>query len=71
VAGRIVRQGHGGDPGAYLAVGDASTILARIEEFRDAGISKFVLRPIASSGEDFMDQTQRLIETVIPSVHGR
>lgn len=66
----LARQGRGGDPAAYLAVGDASTILARIQEFRDAGISKFVLRPIASGGEDFMDQTQRLIDTVIPSVHG-
>jgi len=66
----LARQGHAGDPGAYLAVGDASTILARVQEFRDSGISKFVLRPIASGGEDFMDQTRRLIDTVIPSVHG-
>lgn len=44
----LARQGHRGDPAAYLAVGDASTILARIQEFRDAGISKFVLRPISS-----------------------
>jgi hypothetical protein len=55
VAG-LARQGHAGDPALYLAVGDASTILARVREFRDAGISKFVLRPLASEGADFVDQ---------------
>jgi probable F420-dependent oxidoreductase len=54
------------DPGRYLAVGDADTILARIAAFRDQGISKFVLRPIADSDEEMVEQSLRLSREVIP-----
>ncbi len=57
------------DPLAYLAVGDAAAIAARAAEYVDAGISKFVLRPVAESDEGWMEQTRRLIEEVIPLVH--
>jgi probable F420-dependent oxidoreductase len=60
-----------GDARAYLAVGGADDILARIDEYRRAGISKFVLRPIAANEDEVLDQTRRLIETVIPVVHRR
>ncbi len=59
------------DPRDYLAVGDEGDILARIDEYRRAGVSKFVLRPLAESEDEVLDQTRRLIETVIPAVHGR
>jgi probable F420-dependent oxidoreductase len=58
-----------GEPRAVLAVGDADAIVRRVEEYRAAGISKFVLRPIAVGDHDFLDQTRRLIAEVIPRVH--
>ncbi len=57
------------DPTQYLAVGSAADIASRAAEYVDAGISKFVLRPVASGDEEIMTQTQRLIEEVIPLVH--
>jgi probable F420-dependent oxidoreductase len=59
------------DPRDYLAVGNASDILARVEDYRRAGISKFVMRPIAGNEDEVIDQTRRLIEEVIPVVHAR
>jgi probable F420-dependent oxidoreductase len=66
----FARLGAGANPRDYLAVGGASDIIARIREYIDAGISKFVLRPIAGSDEDLRKQTQRLIDEVVPIVHG-
>ncbi len=57
------------DPRDYLAVGDARAILDRIEQYKAAGVSKFVLRPMASDDQDFMDQTRRLIDEVLPIAH--
>ena len=47
---------------------DADTILARIAAFRDQGISKFVLRPIADSDDEMVEQSRRLSREVIPFV---
>ncbi len=58
------------DPRSLIAVGDADAIIERINEFRAAGVSKFVLRPIADHDADLYDQTQRLVDTVLPIVHG-
>lgn len=69
-AAPFARRGPEVDPRDYLAVGDASTILERVAAFRAVGISKFVLRPLASGDDDVLDQTQRLIETVLPAIHG-
>ncbi len=57
------------DPKRYLAAGGASEILARLDEYLAAGVSKFVLRPMASGEEDVMEQTRRLVEEVLPIVH--
>lgn len=54
------------DPFEYMAVGKAETIAARIREYIVAGVSKFVLRPIAESDDDLLHQTRRLTEEVIP-----
>lgn len=54
----------------YLAVGGAADIIARAREYEEAGASKFVLRPIASTDTEMLAQTRRLIEEVIPEVHG-
>lgn len=50
----------------YVAAGNADTILNRIHEYRRAGVSKFVMIPIASGDADLMDQAERLIEEVLP-----
>lgn len=63
------RLGPEADPAASFAVGDADAILARAREYIDAGISKFVLRPLASGDDEFLDQTRRLIEDVLPRLH--
>ena len=57
------------DPHDYLAVGDAETIIQRVGEYRAAGASKFVLRPVAQGEGEVFKQTQRLLETVLPAVH--
>ena len=59
------------DPRDYFAVGDASAILERIDEYAAAGVSKFVMRPIAESDDELVAQTRMLAETVLPVVHGQ
>ena len=52
----------------FLAVGDVEDIMALLQRFREAGVHKFILRPIAHGTEDFIDQTRLLIERVLPEV---
>jgi probable F420-dependent oxidoreductase len=59
---------RGVDPDHYFAVGGPDEIRAQIERYRRAGVSKFVLRPLAHGPADLLDQTRQLIETVIPAV---
>jgi probable F420-dependent oxidoreductase len=61
----------GRDPRGYFAVGDAGAILARIAEYIEAGVSKFILRPAARGDEDTLRQTRRLIDEVLPRVVAR
>lgn len=65
-AAALSRLPEAPDPFTYLAAGDASAIAFRLREYIEAGISKFVLRPIAESDEELMEQTARLTEEVIP-----
>ncbi|MGH7211788.1 MAG: hypothetical protein ACREF1_10055, partial [Acetobacteraceae bacterium] len=65
------RARTGRDPAGYFAVGDAMTIAGRIGEYVEAGVSKFILRPVASGEEEMLEQTRRLIEEVLPSVAAR
>jgi hypothetical protein len=55
----------------YFAIGSAETILERIAQYMDAGLSKFILRPVGVDGEDVLAQTRKLIETVLPLVAAR
>ena len=50
------------DPMIYYAIGDAATIVERIEEYVRVGIYKFILRPLSRDDDDFLVQTRRLIE---------
>ncbi len=69
-AAGLARVADAGDPRDYIAVGGAEDILRRIEQYRAAGVSKFVLRPLATGDDEVFEQTRRLIETVVPVVHG-
>jgi probable F420-dependent oxidoreductase len=61
----------GRDPGRYFAVGDAGTVLERITQYVDAGISKFILRPVGAGGDEVVAQTRQLIDQVLPLVAAR
>ena len=58
----------GFDPRAYHAIGDADAIVERCRQYIAAGVSKFVLIPLARGEADVMDQCRRLIAEVIPRV---
>jgi alkanesulfonate monooxygenase SsuD/methylene tetrahydromethanopterin reductase-like flavin-dependent oxidoreductase (luciferase family) len=65
------RRRTGRDPAERFVVGDAAAVLARIEAFVAAGVSKFILRPAAAGDEEMLAQTQQLIEEVLPAVAAR
>jgi probable F420-dependent oxidoreductase len=64
------RARTGRDPLAYFAIGDAETVMARITAYVDAGVSKFILRPVARGDADVLEQTRRMIEEVLPHIKG-
>jgi probable F420-dependent oxidoreductase len=55
----------------YFVIGDAGTILSRIENLVAAGVSKFVLRPLLRGEEAVLAQTRHLIENLLPAVAAR
>ncbi len=48
------------------AMGDPSEVLARIREFRENGVTKFIAIPLARSGEEMNEQCRLLSTEVIP-----
>ena len=54
------------DPRAWLAVGDADAVLDRVRAYVAAGVSKFVMIPLAEDEEDVLEQTRRLVAEVLP-----
>jgi alkanesulfonate monooxygenase SsuD/methylene tetrahydromethanopterin reductase-like flavin-dependent oxidoreductase (luciferase family) len=61
----------GRDATHAFAIGDADTILARIAEYVDAGVSKFILRPLGGDDDALLTQTRQLIEQVLPRAETR
>jgi probable F420-dependent oxidoreductase len=59
------------DPLSYFAIGDTDAILGRIAAYIDAGISKFILRPMGRDDAEVIAQTERLIGEVLPAVARR
>jgi probable F420-dependent oxidoreductase len=57
------------DPRAMMAVGGKDEVIQLCEVLRSVGISKFVLRPIAASDEEMLEQSRLVAEQVIPTVH--
>jgi probable F420-dependent oxidoreductase len=73
VVGRypLLRRPRGRDPQtlkALLCVGDSRGLITRIEAYKQAGASKFVLFPIAEGSRDVFEQTRRVVEEVLPAV---
>jgi alkanesulfonate monooxygenase SsuD/methylene tetrahydromethanopterin reductase-like flavin-dependent oxidoreductase (luciferase family) len=54
-----------------LAIGSVQDIIARIEQYKAAGASKFVLLPIAMGDRDVFDQTRRACEEILPVIEDR
>jgi alkanesulfonate monooxygenase SsuD/methylene tetrahydromethanopterin reductase-like flavin-dependent oxidoreductase (luciferase family) len=54
-----------------FAVGDADAILARVAEYVDAGVSKFILQPLGDDDDAILAQTRLLIEQVLPRAEAR
>ncbi len=65
---RFLTERLGRKPEGYAAIGGASEVMALLHQFREAGVHKFVLRPIASGTDDMLAQTRQLIEQVLPEV---
>src|SRR5262249_40493438 len=61
----------GRDATGAFAVGDAETILARLAEYVDVGVSKFILRPLGGDDAAILAQTRMLIEQVLPRAAAR
>jgi alkanesulfonate monooxygenase SsuD/methylene tetrahydromethanopterin reductase-like flavin-dependent oxidoreductase (luciferase family) len=56
----------GRDATQAFAIGDTEAILARVAEYVDAGVSKFILRPLGGDDDAILAQTRLLIEQVLP-----
>jgi alkanesulfonate monooxygenase SsuD/methylene tetrahydromethanopterin reductase-like flavin-dependent oxidoreductase (luciferase family) len=61
----------GRDATDAFVVGDADAILARVAEYVDAGVSKFILRPLGGDDDAILAQTRLLIEQVLPRAEAR
>jgi alkanesulfonate monooxygenase SsuD/methylene tetrahydromethanopterin reductase-like flavin-dependent oxidoreductase (luciferase family) len=61
----------GRDATHAFAIGDADTILARVAEYVDAGVSKFILRPLGCDDDAILAPTRLLIEQVLPRAAAR
>ena len=64
----VLAKRLGKDPSRLRAVGGVDEIMALLDDFRAAGVHKFILRPIAADGREVMSQTERLVEAVLPEV---
>ena len=49
-------------------MGDTTDIMTLLDEFRAAGVHKFILRPVAVDGEDIIEQTRQFIDKLLPEV---
>jgi probable F420-dependent oxidoreductase len=61
----------GRDATQAFAIGDTEAILARIAEYIDVGVSKFILRPLGGDDDAILAQTRLLIEQVLPRAEAR
>ena len=60
---RLGREARG-----FTAVGGTDEMITLAREYIDAGVRKFILRPIASGTNDMIEQTQRMAEELLPEI---
>ena len=46
----------------------ADEILERIQAYADCGVSKFILRPVGAGDAEMEDQTEQIIEEILPKI---
>ncbi len=56
------------DPEELIAVGNKEHIMQLVHSFLNAGVQKFILRPLAFGTQDMTEQTKKLIEEVLPEI---
>ncbi|MCB2076788.1 MAG: LLM class flavin-dependent oxidoreductase [Novosphingobium sp.] len=54
-----------------FAVGSEEDVIALLRQHVAAGMSKFVMIPIADTPDDLLEQTRRLAEAVLPAIEDR
>lgn len=64
----VLEKRLGRQPKGYSAVGGVDEMMALVEDFYRAGAHKFILRPIASGTADTMEQTQLMVEHLLPAI---
>lgn len=52
----------------FTAVGGVTEMMELVHQFRDAGVHKFILRPIASGADEMISQTRLMVEKLIPEI---
>ncbi len=55
-------------PSGFSAVGGVPEMMALVHDFHDAGVHKFILRPIASGADEMIEQTKLMVEKLIPEI---
>jgi hypothetical protein len=65
----FAQRAPGVDPKAFMAVGGPDDVVQLVKVFRAVGISKFVLRPVASDDDEMLEQSRILAQEVIPQVN--
>lgn len=66
--GKLAKRLPDRDPREATVIGGVTDLTARIAEFAAVGVTKFVLRPMASDDDDMMAQTRQLIEHGLPAI---
>ncbi len=55
-------------PEGFTAVGGVDEMMALVHDFRNAGVHKFILRPIAAGTEEMLTQTRLMVDELIPAI---
>ena len=64
----LLKKRTGKDPSGFTAAGGVDEMMALVGEFRDAGVEKFILRPIARGTDEMIEQTRLFIEKLMPEI---
>ena len=64
----LLQNRLGKTPDDYMATGDADDIMTLLQKFHAAGADKFILRPMASGTKDMQQQTDMMIERLLPLI---